>query len=413
MPYFPPIRQATYQSDGSDPTVGAILVTRTATAEMANRITTARFRNVAEVTGTNDYQNEVQIVLQAGASADHRRYLRWVGHDDNDDWVAGANAKNVFILYDQNTPVHRLWLENDSDAPNDTGNSYINSAGTGAVIFNGLNDGTENEGTGGIQVYSGGASPTKVFSVDATGHYGAVGAINSRYTANVTGTYTQSAGGSVGGMLLQPVHSPDANTTVVMNGINANPSTAGNFTMGTLQGMSTIATHGASNTLSNLVGGFFVAQNTVAQTVAAAIGGNFQVQNTHASGTITSGTGVNVAAPSNSGTMTNYYGVRVLDATAASLTAAFRGGMLAGTGKWNLYLDGTANNHISGNVALGSTTAPTALMHLAAGNSSRAQIRFVDGVEPSTRNDGDMWREGNALHIYFGSTEYTLDMTAV
>lgn len=61
-------------------------------------------------------------------------------------------------------------------------------------------------------------------------------------------------------------------------------------------------------------------------------------------------------------------------------------------------------------LAVGFTdlTAPTAVLHLAPGNTTRAQMRFMDGIGPSSPNDGDLWREGNDLKIRFGSTTYTL-----
>jgi len=49
---------------------------------------------------------------------------------------------------------------------------------------------------------------------------------------------------------------------------------------------------------------------------------------------------------------------------------------------------------------------------LSAGTATKPQMNLADGVEPTTPVAGDVWREGNALHIYLDA-EYTLDMTAV
>lgn len=60
---------------------------------------------------------------------------------------------------------------------------------------------------------------------------------------------------------------------------------------------------------------------------------------------------------------------------------------------------------------IGGTTSPTSLLHLAAGTTARAQIRFVDGVAPTSPNDGDMWREGTDLKIRLSGTTYTISKT--
>lgn len=65
----------------------------------------------------------------------------------------------------------------------------------------------------------------------------------------------------------------------------------------------------------------------------------------------------------------------------------------------------------SGYVGIGTTT-PTALLHLAAGTTARAQMRFADGVDPTSVNDGDVRRVGTALKITFGANQYTLNKQA-
>lgn len=79
---------------------------------------------------------------------------------------------------------------------------------------------------------------------------------------------------------------------------------------------------------------------------------------------------------------------------------------IANTDTKSLIIGDFSNNTL----ALGHTSlvTPTAILHLAAGNTTRAQMRFIDGVAPSTPSDGDLWREGNDLKIRFGSTTYTI-----
>ena len=66
-----------------------------------------------------------------------------------------------------------------------------------------------------------------------------------------------------------------------------------------------------------------------------------------------------------------------------------------------------------GKFGLAGITSPTAWLHLPAGTANEAQLCFTDGVEPTTKNDGDGWREGNEIHLYLGGTEYKINLTAV
>jgi hypothetical protein len=75
--------------------------------------------------------------------------------------------------------------------------------------------------------------------------------------------------------------------------------------------------------------------------------------------------------PSNTGTYTNYwafqssflplnianfYGLEINDYTATTLSRALNLNMAAGTGKYNIYAGGTANNYMAGSLGIGSTT---------------------------------------------------------
>lgn len=116
-------------------------------------------KNTREGAGVyGDYENEVHLRLQAGTTNNHRRYLNFCDYDGTDRWLVGTNASNVWIHYDAVTGgAHRLWFETTSGvAPNNTGNSYINSTGSGAVIINSGNSDGDTLGTGGFQVVSGG-----------------------------------------------------------------------------------------------------------------------------------------------------------------------------------------------------------------------------------------------------------------
>ena len=76
-----------------------------------------------------------------------------------------------------------------------------------------------------------------------------------------------------------------------------------------------------------------------------------------AGGTLTSLYHFSASQSTISGTITNQVGYHVF----ASLTSAtnnfgFRGQIASGTNRWNLYMDGTADNYIAGSLGIGSTT---------------------------------------------------------
>jgi hypothetical protein len=56
-------------------------------------------------------------------------------------------------------------------------------------------------------------------------------------------------------------------------------------------------------------------------------------------------------------TVTNQFGVQVGDLTGATTNYGFFGNISAGTGKWNLYMGGTASNYLAGALSIGVATA--------------------------------------------------------
>jgi hypothetical protein len=121
----------------------------------------ATFRNLSDVAGAgNDYENEVHLVLQAGTSANHRRYIDFKNYDGTDAYLMGVNASGNFILYDS-ALGHRMYGAT-------SGLTQLNSFGSTAVEVNNY-PGPDELGTGGFKVYSGGASAGRSlwFSVDS------------------------------------------------------------------------------------------------------------------------------------------------------------------------------------------------------------------------------------------------------
>ena len=140
----------------------AATITRLFSGIAANPVVTMLLRNTNETAGGSDYQNEVHLRLQAGTTSDHRAYINFADYAGVDKWLTGRNALNAWILYDAEDTAHRMYLNSSAN----NGMSYINSVGTGAVQINNSRTGADVVGTGGFEVFNGGAIPsTSVFKV--------------------------------------------------------------------------------------------------------------------------------------------------------------------------------------------------------------------------------------------------------
>jgi hypothetical protein len=69
--------------------------------------------------------------------------------------------------------------------------------------------------------------------------------------------------------------------------------------------------------------------------------------------------------------ITNLHGFYCANLAAATNNYGFRGLLTAATNRWNLFMDGTAANHLNGNLLIGTTTIPTnATFNIALGGST-------------------------------------------
>jgi hypothetical protein len=88
--------------------------------------------------------------LQAGDTAEQRAYLCFANRDGFNEWLIGKNAQTKFILYENDSTVHRMNL-------NPSGTTELNSVGTNPVRINFLEtDRVAALGTGGLEVWTGG-----------------------------------------------------------------------------------------------------------------------------------------------------------------------------------------------------------------------------------------------------------------
>jgi len=77
----------------------------------------------------------------------------------------------------------------------------------------------------------------------------------------------------------------------------------------------------------------------------------------------------------------------------------FRGMLAAASGRWNLYMDGTAQNYIAGVTGIGVAASATAALGLAASVAGVASLRIPHGTAPSSPVDGDIWTTTAGLFV--------------
>jgi len=130
-----------------------------------------------------------------------------------------------------------------------------------------------------------------------------------------------------------------------------------------LTGQASLNQGGFNATISLASGGSLQSYRTLTQvtgasgTVTAASGVLADVRNTGA-GTLTNGVGFNAAPVQNTGggTLTNAMGFYAATQTNGVNNYGFYSNTASGTGRWNFYANGTADNYFAGNVGIGITT---------------------------------------------------------
>lgn len=100
-------------------------------------------------------------------------------------------------------------------------------------------------------------------------------------------------------------------------------------------------------------------------------------------------------------TVTNQYGFNVTSSlTGATNNYGFYGNIASGTGRWNLYMSGTANNYLAGALGIGSgKTAPAYTVDV---NGTVAASSSV--VTPSVTNAGTLALSATSTNIITAST---------
>lgn len=98
--------------------------------------------------------------------------------------------------------------------------------------------------------------------------------------------------------------------------------------------------------------------------------------------------------------VTNQHGFLAGNFTAATNNFGFRGQLSSGTNRWNIYMDGTANNYMAGGLGIGST-------NIGGGNGNINIARNITGNAFSTA----IWQNGTVQSdVTGGATSYQSDL---
>lgn len=144
--------------------------------------------------------------------------------------------------------------------------------------------------------------------------------------------------------------------------------------------MQAVPTHNSANTLTTAIG-----VNSIA--VIQSTGGITSLSNFFASATTHTGAGVTTThvgfSAGNLGhaNTAGAEGFRVADMSASATMLGYRGQLTSGTGKYNLYMDGSADNYLAGVLAIGAVSSNNSTLRVAkdlTGATSYSSIS-VDG----------------------------------
>jgi hypothetical protein len=374
----------------------ALTVVRTSSGVEGDPIITMLLKNTSEVAGGSDYQNEVHLRLQAGATADHRRYINFAGYDGVDQWLTGVNASKTWILYNAVDVQHRVVLYPSALG----GHSNYGTVGTGAFKINETTNGETDAGTGGLEVWNGGPfasrrknhiltssgyefypDATRRFYIDANGAVTNVASSGSIYKGQnasatkfeVTNSGETGFNTSAAPSTYQHYFNTTASPTTAFTGIhsaytftptadNANhiygvnsTLTAGTAFRARLTGFFSAVTSTNTGTNSEVNGYGTNIIHNVAGTLATMRGVNITLNNTNASGVITAAYGIHINAPTNTGSINALYGIRIEGQTVGTISGA----------SYGLYCAGTSDkNYIGGTLGIGITTPQSAKLHI-------------------------------------------------
>lgn len=236
---------------------------------------------------------------------------------------------------------------------------------------------------------------------DSSGDVLTINAGTWTYASNYTATRaigTAAAGATVV-QTNATTYSGDSGGTTDIRAYRLHLTSSGSNNLVRSRAMEVLATHAGSGTLTTLDAIVYSAAATSTGNVTTSRGVVGQVTS-EAANVVTNGYAFNAVSPAISGggaittavglqvnaqgnaSITNAIGVNVEDFSNSTNMYGVRLQLSSGTGKYNIYADGTADNVFRGNVRIGSTTAPTTALDVTGTiNSTAYQVGGAAGVD--------------------------------
>lgn len=251
---------------------------------------------------------------------------------------------NVTIDSTSGVPLQGIRLEASA-----TGNIFVVSTNTATTPFVDGATVKDNVYISGGAVASGAATYTLGANFVETRAAGAAaaGAVNNR--SYVT-TFTGDAGGTSDVRSFQhTITGSGANAVAAESAARLVANWNGSVTLNSLQGTKAIIAVNSTGSATNAIGFSSRTDLVSSGNVTNAYGLNVEAPTLSSSGVISNNVGVTVSNIGHATLVTNAISFRATATTAAAtLTAAFQGSNAAGATRYNLYMDGLAQNYLNG-----------------------------------------------------------------
>lgn len=204
----------------------------------------------------------------------------------------------------------------------------------------------QNTGTGNSFIVEDQANDTTPFVINADGNVG-IGISNPSYKLDISKTSTLTTGyDAVTNVVL--FANPGSNSTATYEGLVAQAySQSGNpNSIDSLKGLAALAEHDGSGSLNDITAAYFSVGSYSTGLISNSYGLSASAYNENALGIVTNQKIINIQL-SNSGTMTNTYGLYIGDLTAGTQTNQ----------AYSIYAsDANTRNYFAGNIGIGTTT---------------------------------------------------------
>ena len=110
--------------------------------------------------------------------------------------------------------------------------------------------------------------------------------------------------------------------------------------------------------------------------------------------------------------VTNQYGfIANSNLTGAGTNYGFYGNIASGSGRYNFYAAGTAQNYTAGEWGIGVSPDATTQLNLAASTTGKSSVRITHGAAPSSPVNGDMWTTTSGLYVRINGVTKTVTLT--